>query len=135
MELAERRYLRCDPDNRLVAHSLEADWNHKLRALAEAQQEYERQRQADRGLLSEEGRAQTLALATDFPRLWRDAKTPDRERKRMVRLLMGDVTWTWNPEITLQIRFNDGAAKTLQLPIPLNAWQQRATFCWLSRQT
>jgi hypothetical protein len=36
-ELAERRYRRVDPDHRLVADSLEADWNDKLRALAEAQ--------------------------------------------------------------------------------------------------
>ena len=125
--LAERRYLRCDPDNRLVADSLEADWNHKLRALGEAQQEYERQRQADRSLLSEEERAQIFALATDFPRLWRDAKTPHRERKRMVRLLLEDVTLTRNHEITLQIRFKGGATKTLRLPLPLNAWQQRVT--------
>jgi DNA invertase Pin-like site-specific DNA recombinase len=126
-ELAERRYLRCDPDNRFVADSLEADWNHKLRALGEAQQEYQRQRQLDRGLCSEEERAQIFALATDFPRLWRDAKTPHRERKRMVRLLLEDVTLTRHHEITLQIRFKGGATKTLRLPLPLNAWKQRTT--------
>ena len=42
-ELARRRFLRVDPDNRLVAASLEAEWNAKLRALAEAEQNYERQ--------------------------------------------------------------------------------------------
>jgi DNA invertase Pin-like site-specific DNA recombinase len=46
-ELAPRRYLRVDPDNRLVADSLEADWNDKLRGLADAQQEYERRREQD----------------------------------------------------------------------------------------
>ena len=35
-ELAQRRYMRVDPDNRLVADTLEADWNRKLRALQEA---------------------------------------------------------------------------------------------------
>ena len=45
-ELARRRYLHVDPDNRLVADSLEADWNEKLRALTEAQEQYEQQRQA-----------------------------------------------------------------------------------------
>jgi hypothetical protein len=50
-ELAQRRYLRVDPDNRLVADTLEADWNHKLSALDEAQQEYERKREADRVVL------------------------------------------------------------------------------------
>jgi len=41
-ELAQRRYLKVDPDNRLVADSLEADWNQKLRGLAAAQEDYER---------------------------------------------------------------------------------------------
>ena len=38
-ELAQRRYMRVDPDNRLVADSLEADWNQKLKLLADTQQE------------------------------------------------------------------------------------------------
>lgn len=127
-QLAERCYRHVDPANRLVADALEADWDQKLRALAEAQQDYERQRQADRSLLSEEDRARILTLATDFPRLWRDARTPDRERKRMVRLLLEDVTVLRDHrEITLHLRFKGGAHKTLRLPVPPNAWQQRAT--------
>jgi DNA invertase Pin-like site-specific DNA recombinase len=90
-ELAQRRYLRVDPDNRLVAATLEAEWNHKLRAQEAAQDDYERQRAADT-LLDEEKRQRVLALATNFPRLWRDPDTPARERKRMARLLIEDVT-------------------------------------------
>jgi hypothetical protein len=73
-ELAQRRYLHVDPANRLVADSLEADWNRKLRALAEAQEDYERRRQADSLLLDEQKRQQVLSLATDFPRLWGDPR-------------------------------------------------------------
>lgn len=40
-EPAQHRYMRVDPDNRLVADTLEADWNRKLRAVQEAQQEYD----------------------------------------------------------------------------------------------
>ena len=126
-DLARRRYMRVDPAHRLVADSLEADWNHKLRALEEAQQEYERQRQADRGLLGEEERTKVLALATDFPRLWHNPETPDRERKRMVRLLLDDVTLVRNREITMHVRFKGGTTKTLHLPLPPNAWQKRLT--------
>jgi hypothetical protein len=79
-QLAERRYRQVDPANRLVADSLEGDWNQKLRALAEARQKYEQQRQADTHLCNEEERARLLALATDFPWRWCDAQTPDRER-------------------------------------------------------
>src|SRR5258708_1541842 len=43
-DLAQRRYLHVDPANRLVADSLEVDWNGKLRALTEAQEQYEQQR-------------------------------------------------------------------------------------------
>jgi hypothetical protein len=90
-ELAQRRYLRVDPDNRLVAVTLESEWNNKLRALEAAQDDYERQRASD-VLLEEDNRQRILALAIDFPRLWRDPETPARERKRMVRLLIEDVT-------------------------------------------
>jgi hypothetical protein len=93
-DLAQRRYLRVDPANRLVADSLEADWNAKLRALTEAQEQYEQQRRQDRVVADAQQRARIAALASDFPRLWQDPKTPDRERKRMVRLLLADVTLT-----------------------------------------
>lgn len=125
--LAQRRHLQVDPDNRLVADALEVDWNRKLRALAEAQQEYERQHRAESEVLDAEKRSQILALATNFPRLWRDPNTPDRERKRMAHLILEDVTLIKDRQITVHIRFKAGAVKTLQLPIPLNAPQRRAT--------
>ncbi|HWR88048.1 MAG TPA: recombinase family protein [Acidiferrobacterales bacterium] len=126
-DLAQRRCLRVDPDNRLVADSLEADWNHKLRALAEAQEDYTRRREQDARVLTEEQRATILALASDFPRLWRDPTTPDRERKRMIRLLLEDVTLNRDHQLTLQIRFKGGACKTLNLPLPLQSWQRWVT--------
>jgi len=126
-ELAQRRYLRVDPENRLVADSLEADWNQKLRALAAAQEEYERRREAEGLLLDEQKRAQVLALATDFPRLWRDQRTPNRERKRMVRLLLEDVTLLRTDEIVAHVRFRAGATHTLRLPRPLPATLLRKT--------
>ena len=126
-DMARRRYMRVDPDHRLVADSLEAEWNSKLRMLTETQQERERQRQRDRQVLSDEQRTAILALAADFPRLWRDPNTPDRERKRMTRLLVEDVTLLREENIVLHIRFKGGATKTLIVPLPLNAWQQRAT--------
>jgi hypothetical protein len=133
-DLARRRYMQVDPANRLVADALEADWNGTLRALEEAQQEYERQRQSDRKLLTEEERARVAALAMDFPRLWRDPATPDRERKRMVRLLLEDVTLLRGQDITMHARFKGGATKTLHLPLPRNAWQKRLTMSQVVEQ-
>jgi hypothetical protein len=126
-DLAQRRYLHVDPANRLVADSLEADWNAKLRALTETQEQYEQQRRQDRVVVDEQQRARIAALASDFPRLWRDPKTPDRERKRMVRLLLADVTLIRGECITVHVRFSGGATKTLELPRPLTAWELRTT--------
>jgi len=126
-DLARRRYMRVDPDNRLVADSLEAEWNGKLRTLSETQQQRERQRDEDRRVLNEQQRAAILALATNFPELWRDSNTPDRERKRMIRLLLEDITLLRGEQITLHIRFRGGATKTLIVPLPLTSWQRRKT--------
>lgn len=119
-ELARRRFLRVDPENRLVAASLEAEWDAKLRALSAAEQNYERQRQADQIKVSGAQREQVLALAVDFPRLWNDPGTANRERKRMVRLLIEDITIRKGEQIQLDVRFRGGAPKTLMLPRPLS---------------
>ncbi|WP_256735217.1 hypothetical protein [Variovorax sp. dw_954] len=126
-ELAQRRYMRVDPDNRLVADSLEAQWNEKLRALSDAHEEYARRQEQDARVLTAEQRGTILSLASDFPRLWSDPATHDRDRKRMVRLLLEDVTLNRAEQIVLQIRFKGGARKTLHLPLPLCAWKQRIT--------
>jgi DNA invertase Pin-like site-specific DNA recombinase len=126
-DLAQRRYLRVDPENRLVAEVLEAEWNAKLRTLAEAQETVERHRQVGPRVLTAEERAAVLALAADFPRLWRDPRTPDRERKRMVRLLLEDVTLHKAAALTVQVRFRGGTARTLTLPLPPAATQTRRT--------
>ena len=68
-----------------------------------------------------------MALAHDFPQLWQNPKTPDRERKRLVRLLLEDVTLIRNGEITAHVRFKGGITQTLTVPLPLNAWQLRLT--------
>jgi DNA invertase Pin-like site-specific DNA recombinase len=126
-ELARRRYLGVDPEHRLVADVLEADWNAALRSLDEAQRTYEEQRAQDRLLLSEEVRREVLALAADFPRLWNQEATSARERKRMVRLLIEDVTLLKGEEITVHVRFRGGATRTLTVPRPLSAWELRQT--------
>jgi hypothetical protein len=126
-DLARRRYLKVDPDNRLVADNLEAEWNESLRAVAEAQQQYEDERAADEGVLSDEARRRISNLAAEFPSLWRDPRTPARERKRMLALLVEDATLTRKDEITAQVRFRGGATRTLAIDVPLNAWQKRTT--------
>jgi DNA invertase Pin-like site-specific DNA recombinase len=126
-ELARRRYARVDPDNRLVADELEADWNQKLRAQREAEEDYQKKREADHHVLDNERRARILSLANNVPQLWRDPNTPTRERKRIVRLLVEDVTLRKGEDLSVQIRFRGGANRTLTLPRPRSAWELRQT--------
>ncbi|MFH0944133.1 MAG: recombinase family protein [Planctomycetota bacterium] len=126
-DLSRRRYMKVDPDNRMVADSLEAEWNEKLRAVGQAQQDYEEQRAADESVLTAEARGRIANLAEEFPALWRDPRTPARERKRMLALLIEDVTLTRKEQIAVQIRFRGGATRTLEIATPLNAWQRRST--------
>jgi len=86
--------------------------------VAAAQEEIERQQQADRRVLDVRERAEVLALATDVPRLWRDPHTPQRDRKRMARLLLEDVTLRKGDAIVAQIRFKGGATQILSVPLP-----------------
>jgi DNA invertase Pin-like site-specific DNA recombinase len=125
VDLARRRFMKVDPENRLVADELEAEWNRKLRALTEAQDEATRQ--SAPAALDEAQRARILALATDLPRLWREPTTPDRERKRMVRLLIEDITLTKAAEVSAAIRFKGGATTTLKVAPAPSAWQMRQT--------
>jgi hypothetical protein len=121
-DLAQQRFMQVDPKNRLVADALEADWNNRLRALADAEECYQLQCQADRIALDQKSKEQILALATDFPRLWRDPKTAHQDRKRMVRLLIEDVTLIKTERITAHVRFKGGATHTLTMPLPLPAY-------------
>src|SRR2546429_4994677 len=111
-ELAQRRFLRVDPENRLVADVLEADWNARLRELAEVQQETERQQEAEQRQLCALEQQAVTELVEDFPRVWHDERTSDRDRKRMVRLLLEDVTILRQEEvITAHVRFKGGATQ------------------------
>lgn len=125
--LAKRRYLQVDPDHRLVAETLEADWNAALREVAAAQEACDRAQTQDGLVLDDQRRAQVLALATDFPRLWNDPHTTARDRKRMVHLILDDVTLVRGEQVTAHVRFKGGTSRTLRLPLPLPAWQQRKT--------
>ncbi|MFZ1107572.1 MAG: recombinase family protein [Rhodomicrobium sp.] len=105
-ELARRRYMGVDPDNRLVASALEAEWNEKLRVHTGALEDYERRGQQEASALDAKMRRHILELAEQFPRIWADPRVDVRERKRIVRL-------------------QGGATRTLQLDRPLPIAQIR----------
>ena len=126
-DLARRRYLSVDPANRLVADTLEADYNQALRDQQSAQEDYEHAAAAAKTALDEEHKTRIRELATDFPKMWADPATGPRERKRIARLLIQDVTLTRTDQIHLHVRLRGGQTTSLTIPTPLNAWQARQT--------
>lgn len=124
-DLARRRYLAVDPGNRLVADTLEADWNTALRQARTAREEYEHAN-AIAQPVDAAARARLATLAGDVHALWHDPSTPMRERKRIARLLITDVTLVKTEQITAHIRLSGGQSHTLELARPLSggkAWQ------------
>lgn len=126
-DMAAARYMQIDPNNRLVANELEAQWNAKLRILTEMQQQYEQQHQADHIVLNDQIKDKVMVLTQDFPKVWNDPKTSDKDRKRMARLLVEDVTLLRAEQITVHVRFKGGASRTLTLPLPKSAGELRKT--------
>ena len=126
-ELARRRYAKVDPDNRLVADALESDWNRCLRALDDLQREHERRQGDEQARLDEPARKRIIDLARDFPRVWNDDRTSAVERKRMLALLIEDVTLVAGPSITVHVRWRGGRTQSLSVDKPRPIAQIRKT--------
>jgi DNA invertase Pin-like site-specific DNA recombinase len=129
-DLAQRRFMLVDPSNRLVADTLEREWNDKLRALASAQEDKERERQTDRIAVDGAIRQRLLAMTTDFKTLWCDVSLPNRERKRLLAYIIEDVTLIKLPAegtTRIHIRFKGGRTETLTTQNPKSSAQQVKT--------
>jgi hypothetical protein len=120
-ELKRRRFFKCDPNHRLAADALEADWNEALRRLEALQQEHDQQRQKDESLLNNQAREHILAPARNFPSVWNDPHIEPRERKRMLALLIEDVALIKGEPISVHVRFRGGrtTSLTVQGPKPI----------------
>jgi rhodanese-related sulfurtransferase len=126
-ELARRRYAKVDPDNRLVVDALEADWNQRLRDLDHLQREHERQQQDEQAQLDAPARQRITDLARDFPRVWNDSRTSALERKRMLALLIEDVTLMAGTSIAVHVRWRGGRTQSLFVDKPRPIAQIRKT--------
>ncbi len=90
-ERARRQYDAVEPENRLVARSLERAWEDKLRAVEAIEQEYARWRSEGPLVISAADRAQLQRLGENLPRIWHADTTSAGDRKRILRLVMRDV--------------------------------------------
>jgi hypothetical protein len=125
---AERAFTACEPENRLVARSLEARWEARLAELAEAQAALATQVSTRPPLPSPE---QLAATVTDLPALWSAPSTTDKDRKRLLRSLLGDVTITSSIDdathIDVGLRWKSGATQQMQVIRRKSAVQLRNT--------
>jgi predicted amidophosphoribosyltransferase len=124
-QLAQRRYEEVDPANRLVAATLEQRWNTALERVEAVKQAYATHQQAQgaQDLLSH--RDAVLALGQDLPRLWNAPTTSAKDRKRMLRLVLKDITVTKAPKtVTLQLRWHGGVTEELSVPLRPKASEQ-----------
>ena len=121
--LAERRYEEADPSNRLVAGTLERRWNEALTRLEEVKTQAVQFQNRKAYVATPEQKAKALALARDLPRLWRASTTQAQDRKRMLRLLIRDITvekLATARAAVLHVRWQGGACTdtTVSLPAP-----------------
>jgi DNA invertase Pin-like site-specific DNA recombinase len=127
-DLARRRFLAVDPENRLVAQTLERDWNERLSEVAALEREYTALPRLVPRLVSPEERQRILALAQDVPAVWHAPSTTQAERKQLLRYLIRDVTLTKRATtISIAIRWQTDAYTTLEIPRPLRSCDKRRT--------
>jgi DNA invertase Pin-like site-specific DNA recombinase len=121
VQRAERRYRAVDPDNRLVARGLEAEWEKCLRTLQAAEAELARRTERrPRALLPEE-RDSILLLGKDIKRVWSAATTTDRDRKELLRTLVEEVIIDVKRDefkAHLTVRWRGGLLNELDVPLP-----------------
>ena len=122
-QLAQRRYEEVDPSNRLVAATLEQRWNDALVQLEEIRTQFADFQRREALVVTPEQRARVAALAHDFPRLWRAPTTKAKDKKRILRLLIKDITverFGERKTAVLHVRWQGGACEDLEVTLPAN---------------
>jgi hypothetical protein len=127
-DLARRRFLAVEPENRLVARNLEKDWNDKLAAVEQQEREQAAASIGATPRLSPEERQRILNLAEDLPALWHAPTTTPAERKQLLRLLVKDVTLTKEATtVRVALRWQTEATTTVEVPRPPRSCDARRT--------
>jgi DNA invertase Pin-like site-specific DNA recombinase len=120
VHLAQRRYEHVDPENRLVARTLEKEWEVCLQEQQTLETTLERFKKQAPLSLDETQRQRLLSLVTDLPQVWQAETTSWAERKELLRLLVADVTLTRQiSDIQVQVRWHTNAVHTFSVSFPL----------------
>jgi DNA invertase Pin-like site-specific DNA recombinase len=135
-ERARRQYDAVEPENRLVARTLEAAWEDKLRQQRDLTEQHERFLQQQPRLLTAEEQEQIRGLATDLPSLWGAAATTDADRKDILRQVIdkvvvnteGDTEW-----VEVRIHWAGGHQTYTRLRRPVARMEQLSSWPILRR--
>jgi DNA invertase Pin-like site-specific DNA recombinase len=136
-ERARRQYDAVDPDNRLVARSLERQWEEKLREVEATELAFQRWRSQQSLDLSEGDRAALLTMGEDMPKIWHAATTTAADRKQMLRFLIRDVMLDQKREqgqVVIKIVWATGASSEHRLRRKVQAYDQYAELADLERR-
>jgi len=126
-EQAKRWYFSVEPDHRLVADELERRWNAALMVVKKLEEKFKRVTSEPTSALTEEEKMLIRELTDDFSSVWNDPRTSAKDRKRMVRLLIEDVTLIRSDKVYVKIRFKGGRTQELCLPKPLKSCEKHRT--------
>ena len=119
-------HVAVDPDNRLVARSLERDWNEKLLEAERLQREYAALPKPTALLITPQERQRILAQ--NVPAVWQASTTSQAERKQRLGYLIKDVTLTKREQvIEVRIRWQTEVLTDLTVPRPKRAADARRT--------
>jgi excisionase family DNA binding protein len=114
---SHRQYDAVDPENRLVASDLERRWNERLAEVARLEEEVRRFRENLPAALTENERAEILALGTDVARLWNHPESAVATRKRILRTVLEEIVVTLEPGVLrLKLHWKGGDHTTLEVP-------------------
>jgi DNA invertase Pin-like site-specific DNA recombinase len=122
---AQRQYDACEPENRLVARTLETRWNAALAVVAQLEQEHAAAQRASLAPLTAAEQAAARALSADLPAVWAAPTTTAADRKRLLRLVLQEVTVTVAPggrEAAVTIRWSGGATTAHTVSRPPVGW-------------
>ena len=126
-ERARRQYDAVEPENRLVARSLERVWEDRLRQVEQIDAEYESWRRQQPVSLAAAERGQILALGEDLPKLWDAASAV--ERKHILRLVMKEVILDQRPasgQVWMRIVWQTGAVSEHKVRRTVNSYRNYA---------
>jgi DNA-binding transcriptional regulator YdaS (Cro superfamily) len=123
-ERAERRYRVVEPEHRLVARGLEAEWENRLRDLASAESELRRREQHHGRRPSPDEIERLRTLGVDLHQVWTAPTTTDRDRKELLRTLLEEVIISvakTPPHAQVRLRWKGGAMTPLEIALPHHA--------------